>query len=554
MAPFLFTLVAIGTDHRRMSEPEPEEQHERGGRQRYEKLGSHVDRSSEVPVDADEDLVPPGAQGTLFDKAPKIHAVPDEERDVLPGIELRLHGKHRPVALLVLEAARPELVETTRYHDLLLHEVVGLNAETGRGAVEVAAQLARQAVELIPDQRAVDVETLPPHISRDTVTQAVETLAAGMVAILGIWRADDTEAPIDERRDVEGQLASIQEIEARHTVGVESLVLAQETDLAQEDVVDHGVEVGARAPGGVVHHLVRDELRLTLVTVLEQPEELRRERVRHDGKTLDRPMLDLELRRSDELAVRRVREVRVGIDLAGHEHRSVHRKPTVRADHRLAAHLHGRCSEDAEQAAEVQHEERFLAETHPALREVPALLEHDGVRRAFDLDEEAQVGQERPRYEERHLVWRGTLWLRRTRRLRVLEQPAFDPEGEAVDQRLDRPILFQAPDQASGAGGARDLEAHHVKLLAEPVQSRWPSVADVALQVVLAGEGGDRRRRGDIEHCERGGGQRQNERTPEHALPPPANQILRPREPGRPTRGWRERLNQEAGVTQKERW
>src|SRR2546426_8462551 len=195
---------------------------------------------------------------SLFDKAPKIHAVPDEERDVLPGIELRLHGKHRPVALLVLEATRPELVEAARYHDLLLHEVVSLNAETTRGTVEVAAQLARQAVETIPDQRAVDVEILPPHIGRDTVAQAIETLVAGMVAILGIWRADDTEAPIDERRDVEGQLASIQEIEARHTVGVEPLVLAQEADLAQEDVVDHGVEVGARAPGGVVHRLGRD--------------------------------------------------------------------------------------------------------------------------------------------------------------------------------------------------------------------------------------------------------------------------------------------------------
>src|SRR2546426_8017282 len=30
---------------------------------------------------------------SLFDKAPKIHAVPDEERDVLPGIELRLDRK-----------------------------------------------------------------------------------------------------------------------------------------------------------------------------------------------------------------------------------------------------------------------------------------------------------------------------------------------------------------------------------------------------------------------------------------------------------------------------
>src|SRR5207247_6835583 len=165
-------------------------------------LASMSASPSKVPVDADEDLVPPVAQRTLLDKGSQIDAVPDEERDVLPGIELRLHGKHRPVARLVLEATCPELVEAARYHDLLLHEVVGLNAETGRGAVEVAAQLAGQAVELIPDQRAVDVEILPPHIRRDTVTQAVETLAAGTVAILGIWRADDSEAAIDERRDL----------------------------------------------------------------------------------------------------------------------------------------------------------------------------------------------------------------------------------------------------------------------------------------------------------------------------------------------------------------
>src|SRR2546422_576926 len=93
---------------------------------------------SKIPVNADEDLVAPVAQRTLFDKASKVHAVPDEERDVMPGIELRLHGQHGPVALLVLEATGPELVEAARYHDRLLHEVVGLNAETGRGAVEVA--------------------------------------------------------------------------------------------------------------------------------------------------------------------------------------------------------------------------------------------------------------------------------------------------------------------------------------------------------------------------------------------------------------------------------
>src|SRR2546422_2839594 len=56
---------------------------------------------------------------------------------------------------------------------------------------------------------------LPPHISRDTVTQAVETPTAGMVAILGIWRADDTEAPIDERRDVERSEEHTSELQSR---------------------------------------------------------------------------------------------------------------------------------------------------------------------------------------------------------------------------------------------------------------------------------------------------------------------------------------------------
>jgi len=45
-----------------------------------------------------------------------------------------------------------------------------------------------------------------------------------------------------------------------------------------------------------------------------------------------------------------------------------------------------------------------------------------------------------------------------------------------------------SPDQTVRAGRARDLEAHHVELLAEAVQPRWPGVAGVALQVVLTGE------------------------------------------------------------------
>src|SRR5438094_510465 len=42
------------------------------------------------------------------------------------------------------------------------------------------------------------------------------------------------------------------------------------------------------------------------------------------------------------------------------------------------------------------------------------------------------------------------------------------------------------------AGRARDLETHHVELLAEAIQPRWPRVAGIALQVVLTGEGRNR--------------------------------------------------------------
>ena len=49
-----------------------------------------VGLSSEVPVDADEELVPPIPQWTVLDEAPEVHAVADEERDVLPRVELRL--------------------------------------------------------------------------------------------------------------------------------------------------------------------------------------------------------------------------------------------------------------------------------------------------------------------------------------------------------------------------------------------------------------------------------------------------------------------------------
>jgi len=187
----------------------------------------------------------------------------------------------------------------------------------------------------------------------------------------------------------------------------------------------------------------------------------------------------------DELAVGRVGEVRVRIDLPGHQHRPVHRKATVPAHHRLAAHVHCRSSEQAEEASKVEHEERLLAETNLAPREVAAVLEDHRVRLAFDLDEDAQLGQKRPRHEQGDLVGWRELRLGLLRRRRVLEEPSLDANGKAVDYCLDRAVLPDAAHDSSRLGGTRDLEAHHVELLAEPVQSRRAGVTGVALKVVL---------------------------------------------------------------------
>src|SRR5213593_2388306 len=154
-------LFSIRPSGRRADEPETDEQPEHADRQRCEEFGSHVGLSSEVPVDADEELIAPVPQRAVDDEAPEVHAVANEEGDVLPGIELHLHRQHGAVTLLVLEAAGPELVEPARQHDLLVDEIVGLNRETSRGAVEAPSQLAGQAVEPIPDERAVDVKLLP---------------------------------------------------------------------------------------------------------------------------------------------------------------------------------------------------------------------------------------------------------------------------------------------------------------------------------------------------------------------------------------------------------
>src|SRR5436309_2444596 len=432
--PALFlVLVAIRPGGRRADEPETNEQSEHADRQRCEEFGSHVGLSSEVPVDADEELIAPVPQRTALDEAPEVHAVADEEGDVLPGIELRLHGQHGTVALLVLEAAGPELVEAARQHDLLVDEIVGLNRETGGGAVEAPTKLAGQAVEPIPDHRAVDVELLPSDVGRDAVSQSVEAIATWLVVVLWIGRSDDPEPPVHEGGDVEGKLPTVEEVEAYSPVGVESLVLPEEADLAENDVVEHRVKVGARGARRVVHDLIGNELRLALIAILEEPEELRGEHIRDNRQALDRAVSDLELGRRDELAVGRVGEVRVRVDLAGHQHRPVHRKTAVCADHRLTAHFHGRGAERTKEAPEVEHEERLLAETELAPGEVAPVLERDRVRLAFDLHKDAQLGQKRSRDEQGDLVRWSEFRLGLSRRCRVLEEPALDSKGKAVD-------------------------------------------------------------------------------------------------------------------------
>ena len=320
-----------------------------------------------------------------------------------------------------------------------------------------------------------------------------------MVVLFGIGGADDAESPVEKDRDIEGQLAAIQQVVPEHAVGVEALVLAEKAELGQEDVVEHRVEVGARRAGRVVHDQVGHELRLALAAVLEQPEELRGEGVWDDRQpvhlapVLARLPLELKLGVEQHLAVRRVREVGVGVDLAGHQHRAVHREAAVPADHGLAAHLHRRRADGAEEGTHVPHEERFLTEAErvTAVEEAAIARERDAVRLVLELRVEAEAWRDRPRDEELDLVRRLELGLRLARRFGVLEEAADDTERQAIDERLGRAVLLQAPQQAVGTRRAGDLEAHHVELLAEPVQPRRAGVTGVALQVVLAREGGD---------------------------------------------------------------
>src|SRR4029453_18732642 len=105
----------------------------------------------------------------------------------------------------------------------------------------------------------------------------------------------------------------------------------------------------------------------------------------------------------------------------------------------------------------------FFSETELAPGDVLAVLERDGVRLAFDFDEDAQIGQQRPRHEQRDLVRRLELRLRRVRRRGVLEETALDPERQAVDQGLEGPVVLQTPHQAIRARSAWQLKAHQVE-------------------------------------------------------------------------------------------
>ena len=342
-----------------------------------------------------------------------------------------------------------------------------------------------------------------------------------------IRRAHDAEAPVEERRDVERQLLAVEDVVSHHPVCIESLVLAKESNLAEDDVVEHRVEVRARRSRRVVHDLVGDELRFVLSPILEHSEELRGKGVRDDGQTVNFGLvltflfLELELGIQDELAVRGIREVRVRVDLPRHEHRAVHREAAMPAHHRLAAHFHGRSPERAENSTKVRHEERFLAQAElVAPVEVPTIaVELGRVRLVLELHEEAEVRGDSSGDEELDLVGWLELHLGLSRRLAVLEQAARDTKGEAVDHRLESPVVLEASDEAVRTRRARNLKAHHVELLPEPVQARRPRVAGVALHVVLARERGDRVDGSCIDVCQQHSCENgREERTPEHAL------------------------------------
>src|SRR5207249_3778535 len=88
MAALLLVLLAIRSSRRRGGPPEGERQRAHHERRHRPWWDSHARLPlSEIPVDADQELVPPVPQRALLDEALKVHAVAGEERYVLPRVE-----------------------------------------------------------------------------------------------------------------------------------------------------------------------------------------------------------------------------------------------------------------------------------------------------------------------------------------------------------------------------------------------------------------------------------------------------------------------------------
>src|SRR2546425_6590430 len=161
--------------------------------------------SSEIPVDADEHLIAPVAKRVVLVELPEVHAVADEERDVLPRVIADLRGEDASVELVVLQPARPELIETAREKDGLVSEIVQLDGQPGCRAIEITAELAGQAVDLVTDDRAVEIERVPAHVGGEAIAQSIEASVTRLLALHGIRSPNDAEAPVEQARDVERQ-------------------------------------------------------------------------------------------------------------------------------------------------------------------------------------------------------------------------------------------------------------------------------------------------------------------------------------------------------------
>jgi len=113
----------------------------------------------------------------------------------------------------------------------------------------------------------------------------------------------------------------------------------------------------------------------------------------------------------------------------------------------------------AEETPEIEHEEGLLAETELALVEVAAVLERDRVRLAFDLDERCSASGRRGRATNRVISSVATIRLGLLRGRRVLEEPALNSKGQAVDQRLTTPSSLTLVTIPPGWAATRNLEA-----------------------------------------------------------------------------------------------